>query len=298
MPLDSVSFRAKCGSFLVIFVNFMWWRAKRVVECRVSVLRAKAPVVLVFVACFLLACGDVEANPGPPKKQMTLSVSEAAEPGIGDVMKLLSQLDSKMTNVGGEIKDMKNTMKEQMSMFEELKKENKELKETVANLERKVDDLEGRNRRNNLIFHGVPQPQGPRETWAECEESLKKTLKDELGMEDVEDVEIERAHRLRGGGAGGGQSPRPVIACFRSFKDKEQILAGRRSLKEKRSSLYISEDFSPMVRERRRKLQPFLREAKTAGKKAFLRFDTLVVDGKTHVWDPESQGLAERQAQR
>jgi hypothetical protein len=48
------------------------------------------------------------------------------------------------------------------------------------------------------------------------------------------------------------------------------------------------------VRDKRRQLLPFLKQAKEAGKRAFLRFDTLVVDGKVFVYDSTSDGLMER----
>nr|KAG5686017.1 hypothetical protein BaRGS_010558 [Batillaria attramentaria] len=175
--------------------------------------------------------------------------------------------------------------------FKEVVEKNKALEEKVEKLEEKLDDLEGRSRRNNLIFHGIPHPQGSAETWSDCEEAVKSVLKEKLGIE--EDVEIERAHRLRG-----GQSPQPIIACLRFFKDKERILAERRTLKDNNSNIFINEDFSPRVREKRRQLQSFLREAKAANKKASLRFDTLVIDGKTYLYNAATQDLMERQGRR
>ncbi|KAL8577423.1 hypothetical protein ACOMHN_021603 [Nucella lapillus] len=38
-------------------------------------------------------------------------------------------------------------------------------------------------------------------------------------------------------------------------------------------------------------------EAKDAGKKAFLRFDTLIIEGKSFVYDPATNDLRERQRQ-
>ncbi|KAL8620998.1 hypothetical protein ACOMHN_035934 [Nucella lapillus] len=45
-------------------------------------------------------------------------------------------------------------------------------------LEDKVDDLEGRSRRNNLIFHGIPSPEGQTELWSDCEKAVKKVLRE------------------------------------------------------------------------------------------------------------------------
>ena len=262
--------------------------------------RVRLILVFVYLAGFLLRCGDVEPNPGPPKRQTLLSQSASdVEPTIGDVVKMLKDLDVKMTTVDKKMDSMSANIQEQLDKMQndlaQATKENKELKEKVEKLEEKLDDMEGRSRRNNLIFHGIPHLQGKTETWSDCENSVKTVLKDDLGI-DVE-VEIERAHRLRGGHRS-GQCTSPIIACFRSFKDKERVLAERRKLKENNPNVYINEDFSPRVREKRRLLQPFLREAKAAGKKAYLRFDSLIVEGKTHAYDPATQGLVERQGQR
>nr|KAG5685473.1 hypothetical protein BaRGS_033826 [Batillaria attramentaria] len=113
---------------------------------------------------------------------------------------------------------------------------------------------------------------GRTETWADCEKAVKKVVKEEMGIED--DVEIERAHRLKGG----RQTPHPIIVCFSKFKDKERILAERR--------------------EKRKKLLPFLQEAKDANKRAFLRFDTLVIEGKSYIFDAATNGLVERRGRR
>ena len=55
----------------------------------------------------------------------------------------------------------------------------------------KVRDLEDRNRRNNLRFDGLLQAQG--EDWDGSEARIKKLIKEKLG---IENVEIERAHRI------------------------------------------------------------------------------------------------------
>lgn len=283
-------------------------RALRKVAARVRCVSVSAPtaVVLVFLVAFLLQCGDVEMNPGPnPKtRQSTLSQSsprpspssdekaKTDKASIDDVVKMLSALDEKMTTMDKKMDSIHSTMQERMDKlqdnFDGLVKENRKLQEKVENLENKLDDVEGRSRRNNLIFHGIPHPQGQPETWADCEKAVRKVIREELGIKD--DVEIERAHRLRS-----GKTPHPIIVCFGSFKAKERILEARRTLRNKKSAVFVSEDFTPRVRDVRRKLLPFLKEAKNANKKAFLRFDTLVIDGKTFLYDPAKDGVVERQ---
>ncbi|KAL8557920.1 hypothetical protein ACOMHN_065440 [Nucella lapillus] len=243
-------------------------------------------------------------NPGPSdrraSKQSTLRLQNqisspvsgdgagASETSIAEVIKMLTAMDKKIGN-------LQATMDEQMDAFRNemtgMLKENHELKEKIDRLDDKMDDLEGRSRRNNLIFHGIPSPEGQTELWSDCEKAVRKVLREEMGV--AEDVELERAHRLRGG----GKSPRPIIACFSKFKDKERVLANRKMLREKKSSIFVNEDFTPRVRDRRRLLLPFLKQAKAEQKRAFLRFDTLVIEGKAHTFNPATQKLVPRQGQ-
>ncbi|KAL8559344.1 hypothetical protein ACOMHN_045064 [Nucella lapillus] len=147
---------------------------------RVVCVSGKVAVVLVFLVAFLLQCGDVEMNPGPSdrraSKQSTLRLQNqisspvsgdgagASETSIAEVIKMLTAMDKKIGN-------LQATMDEQMDAFRNemtgMLKENHELKEKIDRLEDKMDDLEGRSRRNNLIFHGIPSPEGQTELWSD-----------------------------------------------------------------------------------------------------------------------------------
>nr|KAG5687641.1 hypothetical protein BaRGS_008124 [Batillaria attramentaria] len=90
-------------------------------------------------------------------------------------------MDKKMDTMQAAMQEQMNKMQGELS---EVVKENKELKDKVDKLEEKMDDVEGRSRRNNLIFHNIPHPQGRTETWADCEKAVKKVVKEEMGIED------------------------------------------------------------------------------------------------------------------
>ena len=59
------------------------------------------------------------------------------------------------------------------------------------------------------------------------------------------------------------------------FKDKEEIL--RRGSKLKGSKIYVNEDFTERVRQKRSELWPQLKEALDRGMVAYLRYDQLIV---------------------
>ena len=77
----------------------------------------------------------------------------------------------------------------------ELRSDNQELKTQVTDLESKVAYLEGQSKRNNLMFHGIPESRD--ETWDDCEKAVRKILDRNLEMPNASDdseVPIERAH--------------------------------------------------------------------------------------------------------
>ena len=88
-----------------------------------------------------------------------------------------------------------------------------------------------RSRRNNLIFRGFSEVVGN----DDCVSIIQNFLSDQL---DMQDVTIQRAHRLgslRGSGirpgyVGQRRKNRPIIVCFRDYKDVQEILAKAHTL--------------------------------------------------------------------
>ena len=136
-----------------------------------------------------------------------------------------------------------------------------------------------------------------------------KGLRKFLSSEGICCLWIERAHRLNT-----RKSPRPVIVKFSHYKDKEKVLRTYREkvkeLKENQhvnedaaaqgqpseasddrepESLFggvrVAEDFSARVRKARASLRPFLRDYLKNKQDAFIKFDKLVVDDVTYVYD-------------
>lgn len=193
-----------------------------------------------------------------------------------------------------------------------LKRENKELNEKltkltdhVLNLEEKVgeserrnENLEAQSRRENLLFYGLGEQVN--ETWDMSENKVRQYLADHLNLDETK-ISIERAHRL---GKGGGAHP--VIVKFSHFKDKDKILQSYREKKKaERDSgptvdddspqqhrvIRVSEDFTARVRNIRSKLVPYISTFKSEDKRAFLRYDKLIVDGVVYSYDFSSKNI-------
>ena len=84
-------------------------------------------------------------------------------------------------------------------------------------------DSEARQRRNNLLFWGVPETLGE-----DCIALVKDFLSDKLHL-DHDKIFIQRAHRLgklkQRSHRGGQPKHRPIIAAFRDYPDVELILS-------------------------------------------------------------------------
>ena len=79
---------------------------------------------------------------------------------------------------------------------EQLKAENRELTDRLGEVEKKLDDLEGRSKRNNPIFTGLQkQTQADYESWEDCEKLVQDLIHNQLKIPD--DIQFDRVHRMR-----------------------------------------------------------------------------------------------------
>jgi hypothetical protein len=97
-------------------------------------------------------------------------------------------------------------------------------------MQRKVDDLEGRSKRSNLIFYGLEKDKN------ETNETLEGRVKDLLSdrLELAEDIEFDRVHRIS------NKPDSPVIVKCTYYKHKVKILKLKTKLRG--SNIFIGED--------------------------------------------------------
>ena len=97
-------------------------------------------------------------------------------------------------------------------------------------------------------------------------------------MENARDIEFQLVHRI---GAKKPDSPRPIIARFLRFPDREKVFKRALELKDE-IDVKLYADYPREIQERRRKLWPRLRRAREEGKRAFFdkkEPDKLIIDG-------------------
>lgn len=145
--------------------------------------------------------------------------------------------------------------------------ENEKLKQKVSNLEKEVEYLKREKKSNNITIFGLEESEM---STSELFQSVKENLKEDLNM-TIEENEVNKIYRL--GKNKVENKPRPVLCSFINGWKKDEIMKNRKSLKK----IYISEDYSKEVLEKRKALQPQLLEERKKGNTAFLKYDKLIV---------------------
>lgn len=97
----------------------------------------------------------------------------------------------------------------------------------------------------------------------------------------LDDYAVDRAHRL---GQFDPYKPRPIIAKFCFFKQKQAILSA--GVKLKGTNLFVGEDCPVNIRTARRELLAYVKPKNCRFK---LRYDKLYVDNTCFVYDHANQ---------
>jgi hypothetical protein len=257
--IDAVSFRSRIGLFFRGSVRLR--HKKKSENCNSVRLYAFRSLVL----CVLLIIGGVELNPGPTEEITMKDLWQQLVPlcslpeDIASLKRSIEKLSASFSAIQDDLKDLKN----KCQTLEEEKKE----------LAVRLDRLEGQSRRNNLVFYNIAEQE--RENWKQTETLLRKLIEEQMGVQ-LRENDIERAHRL----GRRRERARPIIVKFSNFKTKSEILLRRTMLKG--TKIGLDEDYTERVRSIRNKLNEFMLRARKDGRRAYIRFDRLVVDGQQY----------------
>lgn len=152
----------------------------------------------------------------------------------------------------------------------QLEEQNEKLKDTISY-------LQSQSMRNNLVFCNIKE--NPDEKPLDTEEIIRHFMveKLELAKEIVDQMKLERVHRM-GAKSRNANFDRKIVCKFNLFTDREMVRKKRHKLEQ--TNYYIHEQFPPEIVAKRKKLIQKLKDAKAAGKAAWLSYDTLYIDGK------------------
>ncbi|KAH3876593.1 hypothetical protein DPMN_000440 [Dreissena polymorpha] len=82
---------------------------------------------------------------------------------------------------------------------------------------------------------------------------------------------------------------RPIVVKFNYFGDKETVKSAARE-KLKNSNFRVSDQLPKQIQDRRKKLLPYMIEAKRQGKQANLSYDALYIDRVKYTHDRPPPG--------
>lgn len=159
-----------------------------------------------------------------------LAVSEQNALLTSQVRERLKQTDESLLTVTGQNAQLNNDvasikLKDRDAATSEVPQFSAALRD-LSNLKTRCNDAEGRSRRSNLLFFGLPDKD--KETWNQSEGLVVELCFEKLGIR-VDPIRIERAHHL---GSFNEQKCRPMSFKLSSFKEKESIMSSAYKLKK------------------------------------------------------------------
>ena len=152
----------------------------------------------------------------------------------------------------------------------DLRKERDTLKDEVCY-------LQSQSMRNNLVFGNIQEIDSE-----DTEKVLRQFLveKMKIAQDLVNEIRFERVHRM---GLKTVRKSRNIVAKFTFFKERELVRKHWKSIQG--TEYFVIEQFTKEVVDKRRKLFSKLKDYKKDGKKAWISYDTLYVEGKPEKLD-------------
>ncbi len=167
----------------------------------------------------------------------------------------------------------------------------KQLKDKITSLESEKSDLKERlisleayQRRENLVFHGIEEA-AAWESFNVLKDKVCNQILHKLNIPNYERIKFDRIHRL-GQKRENQTRPRPIIAKFTYYSDKEAVLYGNHHLRG--TQYYISEDYPKEIQDERRRLYPYFKAAQKVydKKQVKLRVNKLIIPaGKFDIYN-------------
>lgn len=208
-------------------------------------------------------------------------------------LKKLDILEVKINNFETEIKQMRtyvydsiNSNKESLSIVSEkveslefdletTKTKINSLSDERVKMEDNLLYMQSQSMRNNLIFTNITE--SVNEKPEESERLLRTFLveKCQIAQSIVNEIKFERVHRMGRTRSGG---PRDIVAKFSLFKDREEVRRSRFKLRQ--TGHFINEQYPKEISDRRRRLVPKMKAAIRDGKRSWISYDKLYVNGR------------------
>lgn len=198
---------------------------------RVSGLPVRLLCLLLVTSALLIQSGDVELNPGPAIEDVLREILAFREENQRQFQGLRSEMGAlrkDVENIVGEVEAIKETVNVQSLDIAALATEAEAVQDKLEKMGDEIERMERYSRRENLVFHGVQEEEGERnsEVKPKVAALLNEVIKDQKKWCESDFV---RAHRL---GTRGEGKTRPLIVRLQQHDDIFTILAAREALKD------------------------------------------------------------------
>ena len=170
------------------------------------------------------------------------------------------------------------------SQMDQLQQSHDELVNRVTSAEGTIVDLQCRSMRDNLLFTGIEEPMLAQDETEDTERTLNQFLVQEMRI--YHSIGFHRVHRL-GAKDRDNDDPRPIIAKFERFKDREYVRSQAASTL--RGKPYgVREQFPKVIEDKRKRLYPEAKRARAESKQNKVRMvrDRLWVNGYEYIPPP------------
>ena len=173
---------------------------------------------------------------------------------------MFKSIDGKLDDIFGELK--------------KVKEENELLKNKVKDQETRIQFMEKEMRKKNLIIKGVADTH--KEGTKDTEEKINKIM-EKMGLDVRSSKDIDVTMRI---GKYREDKARPILVKLTRECTKINIL--KKSATLKGSDIWIDEDYPKDIQIERNKLLPILKEARSSGQNAYLKYDKLIINNELY----------------
>ena len=212
---------------------------------------------------------------------------EAIQQSISELKKDISDVKTSLEFNSNEIKDLKSKVVKNTNAIEDNCADLDVFEDDLELWKRRTIKLEAYTRRENIKIYNIPE--GASE---ETEDVVRSVFLNKLKIpkEGIEAIRFERVHRLprKASKHNAQPRPRPIIAKFSHYQDKEFVWSFVKNLKG--TNIGISDDFPKEIDDIHKDLYQVFRKFKDAKKKVHFKFDKLIVDGQIYR-GPETEKL-------
>uniref|UniRef100_A0A3B3XXM6 L1 transposable element RRM domain-containing protein n=1 Tax=Poecilia mexicana TaxID=48701 RepID=A0A3B3XXM6_9TELE len=140
-----------------------------------------------------------------------------------------------------------------------------------ANLAAKCEDLESRERRNNIRIYGIPEGEEKNDIISFVTDMIRTSLKLPQDM----DLCVERAHRSLNTKPKDSAPPRSIIVRFSSYRVKEKVLQkawSRRDATYHDRRIYFDQDYTANIQKKRKEVREIIKQLKDKNVRAVSPF--------------------------